>query len=72
MEAILTVAVMAVIVVGIFMAVKSDASPSHKAMLMLIILVVGVPGFGTDFARVGLCGCGFGHRLCSGHTSGAL
>ena len=44
MEAILTVAVMAVIVVGIFMTVKSDASPSHKAMLMLIILVVGVPG----------------------------
>ena len=44
MEAILTVAVMAVIVVGIFMTVKSDASPSHKAMLMLIIFVVGVPG----------------------------
>lgn len=44
MEAILTVAVMAVIVVGIFMTVKSDASPSHKAMLMLIIFVAGVPG----------------------------
>ena len=44
MEAILTVAVMAVIVVGIFMTVKSDASPLHKAMLMLIIFVVGVPG----------------------------
>lgn len=44
MEAILTVAVMAVIVIGIFMTVKSDASPSHKAMLILVVCAVGVIG----------------------------
>lgn len=44
METFFSVIILAVIALGIFIVSKSDASASEKAMLMLIVCVVGVIG----------------------------